>query len=67
MKLIFDPEALVEIREVAAVYEHCQPGMGLAFLDAIEVASAEIVRHPQLNKESCLQSYFAVDTEASSW
>ena len=46
MKLIFDPEALIEIREAAAFYEHCRSGMGRSFLDAVEVASAEIVKHP---------------------
>jgi len=46
VKLIFDPEALVEMREAAAFYEHCQPGLGRSFLDAVEVASAEIMKHP---------------------
>ncbi len=48
MKLIFDPEALVEMREAAAFYEDCQPGLGRSFLDAVEVASAEIVKHPRM-------------------
>ena len=46
MRLIFDPEALVEMREAAAFYEDCQRGLGRSFLDAVEVALAEIVKHP---------------------
>ena len=46
MKLIFDPEGLVEMREAAAFYEDCQRGLGRSFLDAVEAASAEIVKHP---------------------
>jgi hypothetical protein len=48
VKLIFDPEALVEMREAAAFYEDCQPGLGCSFLDAVEVASAEIVKYPRM-------------------
>jgi hypothetical protein len=44
--LIFDPEALDEMREAVAFYEDCQPGLGRSFLDAVEAASAEIVKHP---------------------
>jgi plasmid stabilization system protein ParE len=46
VKLIFDPEALIEMREAAAFYEDCQRGLGASFLDAVEVAVAEIVKHP---------------------
>jgi len=48
VKLIFDPEALVEMREAAAFYEDCQTGLGRSFLDAVEVASAEIVKYPRM-------------------
>jgi len=48
VKLIFDPEALVEMREAAAFYEDCQTGLGRSFLDAVEVASAEIVKYPHM-------------------
>jgi toxin ParE1/3/4 len=48
VKLIFDPEALAEMREAAAFYEHWQPGLGLAFLDTVEVATTEIVKYPQM-------------------
>jgi len=48
VKLIFDPEALVEMREAAAFYEDCQPGLGGSFLDAVEVASAEIEKYPRM-------------------
>jgi toxin ParE1/3/4 len=46
VKLIFDPEALIQMREAAAFYEDCQLGLGRSFLDAVEIASAEIVKHP---------------------
>jgi len=46
VKLIFDPEALVEMREAAAFYDDCQRELGRSFLDAVEAALAEIVKHP---------------------
>lgn len=46
MKLIFDPEALVEMREAAGFYEDCQRGLGRSFLDAVEVALGEIEKQP---------------------
>lgn len=46
MKLIFDPEALLEARNAAAFYEDSQPGLGKAFLAGVEAASEEIIRHP---------------------
>jgi plasmid stabilization system protein ParE len=45
VKLLVDPEALVEARN-AAFYEDSQPGLGKAFLASVEVATEEIVRHP---------------------
>jgi len=46
VKLIFDPEALLEARNAAAFYEDRQPGLGKAFLAGIEAATEEIIRHP---------------------
>lgn len=46
MKLLFDPEALLEARNAAAFYEDSQPGLGKAFLASVEAATEEIVRHP---------------------
>ena len=46
MKLLFDPEALLEARNAAAFYEDSQPGLGKAFLAGVEVATEEIVQHP---------------------
>jgi toxin ParE1/3/4 len=46
VKLIFDPEALVEMREAAAFYEDCQHRLGRSFLEAVEVAVAEIEKQP---------------------
>lgn len=46
MRLLFDPEALVEVRNAAAFYEDSQPGLGKAFLAGVEAATEEIVRHP---------------------
>jgi hypothetical protein len=47
VKLLFDPEALLEVRNAAAFYEDSQPGLGKAFLASVEAATEEIVRHPQ--------------------
>jgi plasmid stabilization system protein ParE len=46
VKLLFDPEALLEARNAAAFYEDSQPGLGKAFLAGVEAATEEIVRHP---------------------
>ena len=46
MRLLFDQEALVEVRNAAAFYEDSQPGLGKAFLAGVEAATEEIVRHP---------------------
>ncbi len=46
MKLLVDPEALVEARNAAAFYEDSQPGLGKAFLADVEAATEEIARHP---------------------
>lgn len=46
MKLLVDPEALVEVRNAAAFYEGSQSGLGKAFLAEVEEATKEIVRHP---------------------
>ena len=46
MRLLFDPEALLEVRNAAAFYEDSQPGLGKAFLAGVEAATEEIVRHP---------------------
>lgn len=48
MRVIFDPEAVQEAREAAAFYEDCQPRLGHAFVDAIEIGIAEISNHPLL-------------------
>jgi len=48
VKVVFDPEAIREAREAATFYEDCQSGLGRAFLDAIEAAFPEIIRHPSL-------------------
>jgi hypothetical protein len=46
VKLIVDPEALLEARNAAAFYEDSQSGLGKAFLAGVEAATEEIVRHP---------------------
>lgn len=46
MKLLFDPEALLEARNAAAFYEDSQPGLGKTFLASVEAATEEIVQHP---------------------
>jgi len=45
-RLIFDPDALAELREAVAFYEDCQSGLGRAFLETVETAMATIKRHP---------------------
>jgi hypothetical protein len=46
VKPVFDDDALLEAREAAAWYEGVQPGLGRAFLDALEEATDDILRHP---------------------
>ena len=46
MKVSFDPEALLEIRQAAAFYEESRPGLGKAFLSCVETATDEILKHP---------------------
>jgi toxin ParE1/3/4 len=46
MKVVFDPDALSEAHEAAHFYEHCRAGLGDIFLDEIELAVAEVARHP---------------------
>lgn len=46
MKLLFDPEALLEAWNTAAFYEDSQSGLGKAFLASVEAATEEIIRHP---------------------
>jgi len=48
VKIVFDAEALLETREVAAFYEDAQPGMGRVFLDTMEQSVAAITRHPKM-------------------
>ncbi len=48
MKLYFDPEALLEVQQAAAFYEDSQPGLGKLFLEAIEAATKDVIRHPIL-------------------
>ena len=48
MKVVFDPEALLEMGEAAAFYEDSQVGLGKAFLSSAESATEEIIRHPFL-------------------
>ena len=46
MKVVFDPEALVEVREAAAFYESAKAGLGRGFLDALDRAVSLIRYHP---------------------
>ena len=46
MRVIFDPEALIEMRQAAGFYEDCQRGLGRSFLDAVEAALGEIKKQP---------------------
>jgi len=42
MALIYDPAARAELLEAAAYYEECRPGLGKAFLSAVEHAVARL-------------------------
>jgi toxin ParE1/3/4 len=44
--LICDPAAKLEIREAAAYYEECRPGLGQAFLEAVEAAVTYLTQNP---------------------
>jgi len=46
VKLVLDPAAKVEMREAAFFYENCREGLGEEFLDAVELAFAEIAQRP---------------------
>ena len=48
MRLILDQEAKAEMREAALFYEDCRDGLGHEFLDAVELAFAQIRKHPTL-------------------
>lgn len=45
-KLIYDPEAIIEIREAADYYENCRNGLGEAFLKATESAIEKLSADP---------------------
>lgn len=45
-KLIYAPEAKVEIREAAEYYEGCKEGLGQAFLKAVESTIHELSQNP---------------------
>ena len=46
MPLIYDPAARAELIEAAAYYEECRPGLGEAFLVAVEDAIDRLSRAP---------------------
>ncbi|MBI4027278.1 MAG: type II toxin-antitoxin system RelE/ParE family toxin [Verrucomicrobia bacterium] len=46
--MVLDPAAKAELREAASYYERCRDDLGGEFLDAIELAFAQIRRHPTL-------------------
>jgi len=46
MRLIYDPEARVELVDVYRYYEGCKSGLGAAFLDEIERIVTNIQERP---------------------
>ena len=48
MRLVLDPLARAEMWEAAQFYDQCREGLGVEFLDAIELAFELIKRHPLL-------------------
>jgi len=47
MRVIFHPEAHVEMIEQARYYENKSQGLGTDFLDAVEAAASRIAQSPQ--------------------
>jgi len=41
-RLIYNPNAKIEIKEAASYYEECREGLGKQFLDAVEHTVREI-------------------------
>lgn len=48
MTVVLDQAARAELRDAALFYEQARDGLGQAFLDAANVALAEVCRHPTL-------------------
>ena len=48
MQVVLDPEAATELREAAVFYEECREGLGKEFLEAVEIALAQVSAHPTL-------------------
>lgn len=47
-KIIYAPEAKLEIKDAAVYYENCKERLGQAFLEAVEIAIEGILQNPLL-------------------
>jgi plasmid stabilization system protein ParE len=45
-KVIYDPEAKLEIKEAAEFYEGCKDGLGQSFLRELESAISDLAQNP---------------------
>jgi len=48
LKVVLDPAAHEELREVVLFYEDCREGLGQELLASVEAAFGAIARHPNL-------------------
>jgi plasmid stabilization system protein ParE len=46
LRVVFQELAVVELNEAAAFYGRARPGLGVAFLDAVEIAVNAVASHP---------------------
>ena len=64
MKLLFHPDAEVELREAANYYDDCQTGLGLDFAEEVYAAISRIIKYPDAwsrlssNTRRCLTNRF---------
>jgi len=52
MRVDFHPQALAELQLAAAFYESQRPGLGLRFIEAVQVAVARIAESPKAGASS---------------
>ena len=64
MKLLFHPDAEMELREAANYYDDCQTGLGLDFAEEVYAAISRIIKYPDAwsrlssNTRRCLTNRF---------
>ena len=64
MKLLFHPDAEVELREATNYYDDCQTGLGLDFAEEVYSAISRIIKYPEAwsrlssNTRRCITNRF---------